>query len=115
MCCSFISLTQKLLSQDLLTAFLGTLVPLLVLVFFLLLLSLIDFGSVSTLWQACCSPLSSGPVLRFVVYAFLALASLASRALRDYLNNYRVPDLLTNFRAEAGRVLAHTHSTRSSS
>jgi hypothetical protein len=75
---------------------------------FFLLLSLIDFESALYALVTVLLATIVGLILTLcVLYAFLGPASLASRVLRDYLNNNRVPDLLTNFRAEAGRVLAH--------
>lgn len=95
------------MSKILVAAFLGTHIPLVALVIFLLVITPIDFSSalyVSVI--VLIATIVAAASTLYVLYALLAPVSVTSSALRDYLDNHEVPDLPIDFDDRAGRLMA---------
>ena len=105
---SRLPLPRSYLGKILLAAFVGTHVPLIALMLYLVVLSPpIGFGAklgvfaavlVATLLGACAT--------LCVLYLLLRPVSMASEALRRYLNDGKMPALPTGFADRAGRLMA---------
>jgi diguanylate cyclase (GGDEF)-like protein len=91
-----------------LITFLGTLVPLLALVLYLVFAASIDLrSSVSVLVIVLVATLFGTALTLYALYALLRPVSLASKALYDYLDSGRTPSLPTHFTDQAGRLMAN--------
>jgi diguanylate cyclase (GGDEF)-like protein len=89
------------------TAFLGTSFPLLALVFYLILRSITGLGATLPVWPiVLLATLIGAAVTVYILYVLLAPVSLASRALRDYLEHGTVPGLPTDFTDDAGQLMS---------
>lgn len=100
---------KSYMGKILVATFLGIHVPLLALVFFLLVSSAIDLSS--TLHVLAIALLATTAATLYVLYALLAPVSLASRALRSYLDVNKVPDLPTHFDDQGDRLMADVQYT----
>lgn len=100
------------LNKFLVAAFVGTHVPLLALVIFLLTSSQFDFSeTLVVLVIVLLATLVGAATTLYVLYALLAPVSLASKALQGYLDDHEVPDLPTGFSDRAGRLMADVQYT----
>ncbi|MGF1471338.1 MAG: GGDEF domain-containing protein [Rubrobacteraceae bacterium] len=100
------------LGKIMLVAFLGIHFPLLALLAILVLFSPISFDIALTILVSVLIATVLGTAMTlYVLYALLAPVSLASRALRQYLDHQEEPNLPTNFGDQAGRLLADVQYT----
>ncbi len=96
----------------LLVVFLGTHVPLVALVLYLLLSSLIDTGpKMSILVLLLAAALVGTAAALWALRRLLAPVRLASCSLREYLDSQRVPHMPIHFADEAGRLMADVQYT----
>lgn len=103
---------KSYLGKIMVAAFLGTHIPLVALVVFLLVVTPIDFSSaLYILVIVLVATIVAAVSTLYVLYALLAPVSLTSSALRGYLDDNEVPDLPTNFNDRAGRLMADVQYT----
>ena len=94
----------------LLVAFLGTHVPLVVLVLYLVRASSVSLrAKVRILLVALGATLTGTAATLVGLRALLAPVSMASEALRRYLDRGELPDLLTGYQDEAGKLMTDVH------
>jgi diguanylate cyclase (GGDEF)-like protein len=94
-------------SKILLAAFLGTHVPLITLVLYLVLSSPIGFwDALGVFAVVLLATLLGAAATLYVLYLLLNPISLASKALRDYLDHNEIPDLPIGFTDQAGKLMA---------
>lgn len=98
---------KSYLGKILLAAFLGTHVPLIALVLYLVLSPPIGLGSKIGVFAAVLLATFLGTAATlYVLFLLLKPISLASEALRIYLDQGKMPDLPTSFTDKAGRLMA---------
>jgi len=98
---------KSYLGKILLAAFLGTHIPLIALVLYLVLSSPIGFGSKIGIFAAALLATLLGTAATFyALFLLLKPISLASEALRIYRDQGKMPDLPTSFTDKAGRLMA---------
>jgi diguanylate cyclase (GGDEF)-like protein len=98
---------KSYLGKIMLSAFLGTHVPLIVLVLYLVFAASIDLGdAVPILVIVLFATLLGTLATLYTLYCLLSPGALASKALRDYLDMGRMPSLPTSFTDQAGRLMA---------
>ena len=98
---------RSYLGKILLSAFLGTHVPLLALVLYLLLAASLDLReALSVLLIVLVATLLGTLATLYALYALLRPVSLARNALCDYLDRGLMPSLPTRFTDQAGRLMA---------
>lgn len=103
---------ESYLGKILLAAFVGTHLPLLVLIFYLFFVSGIGFGkALSIVVVAIFATVVGGVLTISVLYILLTPVSLSSRALRSYLERGVLPELPTDIDDEAGKLLADVQQT----
>ncbi len=96
----------------LLTAFIGTHVPLLVLIFYLVLSHPLSYESAwHILAIALLATLVGAALTLYTLFALLKPVSLASQKLRGYITNKWMPDLPTIFTDQAGKLMADVQYT----
>ena len=101
-------LAKSYLGKFMLIAFLGTHLPLIALVLYLVFASSIDLrSSVSVLVIVLVATLFGTTATLYALYALLRPVSLASQALSEYLDSGRTPSLPTDFTDQAGRLMAN--------
>jgi diguanylate cyclase (GGDEF)-like protein len=97
---------RSYLGKIMLSAFLGTHVPLVALVLYLLLAASLDLREVlGVLAIVLVATLFGTLATLYALYALLRPVSLSSKALYDYLNRGLVPSLPTAFTDQAGRLM----------
>jgi diguanylate cyclase (GGDEF)-like protein len=103
---SRLPLPKSYLGKILLAAFWGTHMPLVALVLYLLVFTPVQPGiKLDELAVVLVATLLGTAATLYVLYALLRPISLASGALRDYLNHDELPDLPTGFTDQAGRLM----------
>ena len=103
---------KSYLGKIMVAAFLGTHIPLVALMVFLLVVTPIDFSSaLYILVIVLVATIVAAVSTLYVLYALLAPVSLTSSALRGYPDDNEVPDLPTNFNDRAGRLMADVQYT----
>jgi diguanylate cyclase (GGDEF)-like protein len=112
---SSLSFPKSYLGKIMLVAFLGTNVPLLVLIFYSLYQSNEFDSKLKILLITLVATLLGAVFTLYVLYLLLSPVSLASRMLRDYINDKKMPELPTEFTDEAGRLMADIQYTVKSS
>jgi diguanylate cyclase (GGDEF)-like protein len=101
-------LVKSYSGKFMLIAFLGTHLPLIALVLYLVFASSIDLRSSVTVLVIVLVATLLGTVLTlYTLYALLRPVSLASEALYKYLDSGRTPSLPTHFTDQAGRLMAN--------
>jgi diguanylate cyclase (GGDEF)-like protein len=99
---------RSYLGKIMLSAFLGTHVPLIALVLYLVFAASLDLRSSLIVLVIVLVATLLGTVLTlYALYALLRPVSLASKALYEYLDSGRVPSLPTRFTDQAGRLMAN--------
>jgi len=94
------------------TAFLGTHVPLLALLFYFVSLRRFGLGSALRILSVTVPATVGGTALTlWAMYALSAPTALASRALRRYLDSGELPDLPVGYTDRAGRLMADVQYT----
>ena len=99
------------LGKIMLVAFLGIHVPLLALIFYSLYLPGGLDSKLQLLIIALVGTVLGTGFTLYMLYLLLAPVSLASRMLRDYINDKKVPELPTQFTDEVGRLMADIQYT----
>ena len=103
---------ESYLGKILLAAFVGTHLPLLVLIFYLFFVAGVGFGEALTIVAVALLATVLGSVLTLsALYVLLTPVSLSSRALRSYLERAVLPELPTDIDDEAGKLLADVQRT----
>jgi diguanylate cyclase (GGDEF)-like protein len=98
---------RSYLGKILLSAFLGTHVPLVALVLYLLLAASLDLReALSVLLIVLVATLLGTLATLYALYALLRPVSLARNSLCDYLDRGLMPSLPTRFNDQAGRLMA---------
>ena len=98
---------RSYLGKIMLGAFVGTPIPLLALVLYLLLIARIDLaGALPILAVALVATVVGGALTLFALYALLAPVSVASRTLRAYHERGELPRLPPGSDDEAGELLS---------
>jgi diguanylate cyclase (GGDEF)-like protein len=101
-------LAKSYSGKFMLIAFLGTHVPLIALVLYLVFASSIDLrSSVTVLVIVLVATLLGTAATLYALYALLRPVSMASEALYGYLDSGRTPSLPTDFTDQAGRLMAN--------
>ena len=99
---------RSYLGKIMLSAFLGTHVPLVALVLYLVFASSIGLRSSLTVLVIVLVGTLFGTVLTlYALYALLRPMSMVSEALYEYLDSGRMPSLPTDFTDQAGRMMAN--------
>lgn len=99
------------LGKIMLVAFLGIQVPLLALVFYSLYLPGEFDSKLEIVIIALVATVLGTAFTLYMLYLLLSPVSLASRMLRDYINDKKVPELPTQFTDEVGRLMADIQYT----
>lgn len=99
------------LGKIMLVAFLGIQVPLLALIFYSLYLPGEFDSKLKVLIIALVATVLGIAFTLYMLYLLLSPVSLASRMLRDYINDKKVPELPTQFTDEVGRLMADIQYT----
>jgi diguanylate cyclase (GGDEF)-like protein len=99
------------LGKIMLVAFLGIHVPLLALIFYSLYLPGGLDSKLQLLIIALVGTVLGTGFTLYMLYLLLSPVSLASRMLRDYINDKKVPELPTQFTDEVGRLMADIQYT----
>ncbi|MBI2486193.1 MAG: GGDEF domain-containing protein [Deltaproteobacteria bacterium] len=102
---------KSYLGKIMLIAFLGTHVPLLVLIFYSLYQSNEFDSKLKVLLITLVATLLGTAFTLYMLYLLLSPVSLASSMLRDYINNKKMPELPTEFTDEVGRLMADIQYT----
>ena len=103
---------ESYLGKILLAAFVGTHLPLLVLIFYLFFVAGVGFGEALSIMAVALLATVLGSILTLsALYVLLTPVSLSSRALRSYLGRAVLPELPTDIDDEAGRLLADVQRT----
>jgi diguanylate cyclase (GGDEF)-like protein len=99
---------RSYLGKIMLSAFLGTHLPLIALVLYLVLAASLDLReALPVLVTVLVATLFGTLVTLYVLYALLRPVSLSSKALYDYLDRGLMPSLPTTFADQAGRLMAN--------
>jgi diguanylate cyclase (GGDEF)-like protein len=105
---SRLSWPKSYLGKLMLIAFLGTHVPLMGLVLYLVFVASIDLrANLPVLVVVVVATLVGTSLTLYALYALLRPVSLASKALYDYLDSGRMPSLPTKFTDQAGTLMAN--------
>lgn len=103
---------QSYKGKIMVVAFLGTNVPLLTLIFYFVLSNAFSLGvSLRILGIALLATLGGTALMLYSLHNLLAPVTLTAAALQDYLNQHKLPNLPTEFRDEAGGLMANTTRT----
>jgi diguanylate cyclase (GGDEF)-like protein len=101
-------LAKSYSGKIMLSAFLGTHVPLVALVLYLVFAASIDLRySLPVFVIVLVGTIFGTALTLYALYALLRPVSLASEALYEYLNSGRTPSLPTDFTDQAGRLMAN--------
>jgi diguanylate cyclase (GGDEF)-like protein len=101
-------LPKSYLGKIMLSAFLGTHVPLIALVIYLVFAASVDLRSyLGVLVIVLVATLLGTAATLYALYALLRPVSLVSRSVCDYLDNGDMPSLPTHFTDQAGRLMAN--------
>ena len=101
-------LAKSYSGKFMLCAFLGTHVPLIALVLYLVFAASIDLrSSFGVLVIVLVATLFGTAATLYALYALLRPVSLASEALYEYLDSGKLPSLPTHFTDQAGRLMAN--------
>jgi diguanylate cyclase (GGDEF)-like protein len=99
-------------SKIMLVMFLGTHVPLVALVFYLLLISPVSLrAALPILVLLVCATLIGTAAALYALNGLLAPVRLATSSLTEYLDSQRLPNLPVGFTDEAGRLMADLQYT----
>src|SRR3712207_177034 len=99
---------KSYLGKIMLSAFLGTHVPLIALVLYLVFAAPLDWrASLAILVTVVVATLLGTGLTLYAIHALLRPVSLASKALYDYLDSGTIPSLPTKYTDQAGRLMAN--------
>lgn len=103
---------KSYLGKIFLAAFLGTHVPLIALVLYFILFSPVGFGPMLGIFAVIilATILGAASTL-YVLYLLLQPVSLASKALRSYLDDGKIPALPSDFTDRAGKLMSDVQYT----
>jgi len=103
---------QSYKGKIMVVAFMGTHVPLLTLIFYFVLGNAFSLGaSLRILSIALLATLGGTALMIYSLHNLLAPVTLTAATLQDYLNQHKLPNLPTEFRDEAGVLMANNART----